>query len=161
MFFIDSDFSEGDGALATFHAAMKSGGNGSVWVEVYATSGMVSKTPYICEYNYTTSGNGWFQPSVIATNPAVGVLGFSSGTLASGCLGWVKIRGLVEDAQGAATSLTGSIGHAVYWAGATGIGATGSAYVGAAHQVGVLAAYVNESTTGTIYLTGNMYAQSF
>jgi hypothetical protein len=161
MFFTGTDNFEGDGASATFHAVIKSGTNGKQWVRVYATSGCVDQVPYICRYNYTTSGNGWFQPAALATNPAAGLLGIPSGAIASGCVGWLQVRGACT-CTGAAASFTGSIGHAVYWGGATGLGATGSAYVGAQHQVGFLLDEYGGGGTNVadIFLTGNAYAQS-
>ena len=64
MFFTGTDFFEGDGAGATFHANIKSHGNGRVVVKTYATSGMTAKRMYLMQYMYTTSNNGWFQPLV-------------------------------------------------------------------------------------------------
>ena len=88
--------------------------------------------------------------------------GIASAAIASGCEGWVTIRGPVSSASSPATLLmTGSIGHAVYWdptaTGALGgLTASSSAYVGALHQVGFL---LSTSVTGTlvadIFLTGN------
>lgn len=156
MFFVDTDFVEVDG---TFSANIKSDGAGRIVCKVYATSGCVLGTPYRVAYAYTTSGNGWLQPHVLDASEK-GLVGIASAAIASGCEGWITVRGPVTGAQGAATSLTGSIGHAVYWGGATGIGATGSAFQGLVHQIGVLAEYVNESTTANIFLTGNLFAQS-
>jgi hypothetical protein len=159
MFFVDTDFHEGDGAAATFHARIKSGGNGSLWAQVYASSGCVSRTPHFVSYGYTTSGNGWLQATAISASQ-VGIIGLPSGAIASGCVGWVQIRGAFDNVAGPATSFTGSIGHAVYWGGATGLGATGSAYRGLPYHVGFLLEGVSSSTTANIFLAGNLYAQS-
>ena len=159
--FVGTDMFEGDGADATFNSLIKSHGNGQVVVKVYATSGMTAKRMYPLMYQYTTSDNGWFQPQVMSASN-VGLPGIASAAIASGCVGWVTIRGQVSDASSPATvGFTGSIGHAVYWGGASGIGATSSAYVGAAHQIGFL---IETSVTGLvacdIFLTGNEHAQS-
>ena len=159
MFFTGTDMFEGDGAAATFHSVIKSGGNGLVLAKVYASSNLVAKTPYNVKIGYATGGANWFQ----ATEPTasnIGLIGIPSAAIASGCVGWVTIRGIVNDVACPAESLTGSVGKAIYQKGA-GLGATGSAYIGAAHQVGIqITTATNSSTTGTILLTGNFYAQS-
>jgi hypothetical protein len=157
MFFVNSDFAEGDG---TFSAQLKNAGDGRIMAKVYASGGCVSRTPYYVSYGYTTNTSAcWFQATVL-TASLKGLLGVASDVIASGCMGWVTIRGPVDDAAGPATSFTGSCGHSVYWGGATGIGATSSAYVGYVHQVGVLMQDTNSSTTANIFLTGNLQAQS-
>ena len=160
MFFVDSDFFEGDGADATFSARLKSGGNGKILVQVYATSGMVAKSPYRVDYGYTTSGNGWFIPQSMATNPMAGLIGVASDVCASGCVGWVQIRGPIEAVSFAVASQTGSIGDAVSWASAAGLKATSSTYIGAVHQVGILTAQATGTNTGDIFLVGNCNAES-
>lgn len=162
MFFAGTDMFEGDGDAATFAANIKSvGSDGQVVVKVYATSGMTAKALYPLSFYYTTSGNCWFQPMIMSASNC-GLPGIASGAIASGCVGWVTVRGKVTDASSPATVMfTGSIGHAVYWGGASGMGATSSAYIGAIHQIGVL---METSVTGTIacdiFLTGNPRAQS-
>ena len=160
MFFTGTDMFEGDGAAATFHSVIKSGGNGLVMAKVYASSNLVAKTPYNVNVAYgTESVANWFR----CTEPTasnIGLIGIPSAAVASGCVGWVTIRGVVEDVAFPAESLTGSVGTAIYQKSA-GLGGTGSAFIGAVHQVGInLVTVGNESTTGTIYLTGNLYAQS-
>jgi len=158
MFFVNSDFHE-DGA--TFSANIKSGGDGKVFVKVYATSGMVAKSPYRIDYGYTTNtGAVWLQPQALATNPMVGLIGIPSGAVASGCVGWVQVRGPVLDVSFAVASQTGSIGDAVSWASAAGLKATSSTYIGAVHQVGILLAEATGTNTGDILLVGNCYAES-
>jgi len=157
MFFVDSDFRESGG---TFSVTLKSNGAGAIAVKVYASSGCVVKNPYFVSYGYTTNTSGlWFQATAIGASQK-GVLGVASAAIASGCCGWVTIRGPVTDAAGPATSFTGSCGHSVYWGGATGIGCTGSAFQGLAHQVGFLLEGTNASTTANIFLTGNLFGQS-
>lgn len=157
MFFVDSDFHEADG---TFSANLKSDGAGAMAVKVYATSGCVVKNPYFVSYGYTTNTSAlWLQATAIGASQN-GLLGIASAAIASGCCGWVTIRGPVTNAAAPATSLTGSIGHSVYWGGATGIGCTGSAFQGLAHQVGFLLEETSGSTTANIFLVGNLNAQS-
>jgi len=158
MFFVNSDFIEGE---ATFAANLKSGGDGKVLVEVYATSGMVAKSPYRIDYGYTTNTGGrWLQPQAMATNPMVGLIGVASDVCASGCLGWVQIRGPILAVSFAVASQTGSIGDAVSWASAAGLKATSSTYIGAVHQVGVFISEATGTNTGDILLVGNCYAES-
>jgi len=153
-FFVDSDFLESDG---TFSANLKSDGAGQILCKVYVSSGCVINTPYIVDYRYTTSGAGWLTATGLAASMR-GLLGVASTAIASGCVGWITVRGPVNNVQGAATSFTGSVGHAVYWAGATGLGASTSTYIGLAYQVGVLLEETDASTTANIYLTGNLVA---
>ena len=160
MFFTGTDMFEGDGAAATFHSVIKSGGNGQVLAKVYASSNLVANTPYFVKVCYTTANANWFQ----ATEPTasgIGMVGIPSAAIASGCVGWVTVRGICNDAQAPATSFTGSVGKAIYLSGATGIGCTGSAYIGAPHQIGIMiTTAANSSTTCTILLTGNLYARA-
>ena len=160
MFFTGTDMIEGDGAAATFHALIKSQGNGQVVAETYATSGMTAKRPYVMTYQYTTSGNGWFQPLAISASNK-GLVGIASAAIASGCMGWVTVRGQVLNASSPATvQMNGSMGHAVYWAGASGLAASSSAYIGALHQIGFLIEEATATYAANIFLTGNQIAQS-
>jgi len=154
MFFVKTDAVEN----GTFSARLKSVGEGRVMVEVYATSGCVQRTPYFINYGYPESGSRYLNATV-ATASQIGLLGIASDTIASGCMGWVTVRGPVDNAAGPATSFTGSIGHSVYWLTA-GVGCTGSAFHGLAHQVGFLLEETNSSTTANIFLVGNLNAQS-
>lgn len=159
MIFAGSDMFESDGG-GTFAVGMKSGAGGKMYVRVYATSGCVSLTPYVVGYQYTTDGAGWLQAQDLATNPVVGLIGIGSGAVASGSFGWLQVRGQVNDVVGNTASFTGSLGHSVYWGGASTLGATSSAYTGASHQVALLTTEGNGSTVGDIYLVGNRYAES-
>ena len=159
MFFTGTDMFEGDGAAATFHSLIKSAGNGKVVAKVYASSNLVAKTPYMVRPYYSTADANWFQATELSAS-GVGLVGIPSMAIASGCVGWVTVRGIVDDAIGAATSFTGSVGKAVYHQGATGIGCAASTYAGLPWQIGIqLTTVTNQSTTATIYLTGNMYAR--
>jgi hypothetical protein len=165
MFFTGTDMFEGDGAAATFNTVIKSQGDGQVVVKTYATSGMTAKRAYFMHQFYTTSGTGWFQPRV-ASILAGGLPGIASAAIASGCVGWVTVRGQVSDASfPASIEGTGSIGHAVFIlthaTGALGgLGASSSAYLGASHQIGFL---IETSVTATlatdIFLTGNEHCR--
>jgi len=163
MLFVDSDFNEGD---STFSSNLKSGGNGQIMVKVYACSGMVTKCMYPVGIQYTTSGNGWFQPLGASTGAAsqAGLVGIASDGIASGCVGWATVRGKVADAVAyASVDFTGSIGNAVTWWGASGMSASSSAYIGAIHQIGFLTedlSTVGYTNVVNIFLTGNMHAQS-
>jgi len=154
MFFTDTDFSEGD---ASTHIALKlkSGGAGKLFVQCYASSG--ASLGVHLKHVYSTAYEGFFSTATIAAS-VVGLYGYCADDIASGCVGWAQIRGPVDNAQAAAASFTGSLGHGVYFT-ATGIGATTTTYVGAPSQVAILREYVNESTTANIYIVGNMYAE--
>jgi len=160
MFFTGTDMFEGDGAAATFHSLIKSAGNGKVVAKVYASSNLVMGTPYVVRTAYATGGGAWFQATELAAS-SIGLVGIPTTAIASGCVGWVTVRGIVDDAQAPAESFTGSVGKAIYWGGATGIGCSSTTYIGAAHHVGIMiTTAANASTTCTILLTGNMYARS-
>lgn len=126
-------------------------------MQAYATSGAVENTPMAIQF----MGSGYNATALIGSIYAY--VGVPEGTqsIASGCVGWFIIRGPVTDCQGAATSFTGSVGHGVYWGGATGLGASSSAHVGnPALHVGVLLEETSGSTTANIYLCG-YYATPF
>ena len=165
MFFIDTDFAEGN-EDGTFTIHLKSGGNGQILVKVYATSGMTAKRMYPLGYFYSTSANGWFSPIGASTAGASqkGLPGIASEGIATGCVGWVTIRGTVLDASSPATvDFTGSIGNAITWAGASGMSASSSSYIGAVHQIGFLIedlSTVGATNAANIFLTGNCYAES-
>lgn len=124
-----------------------------LYVRAYAAGGIVANTPMVVAF----AGSG-FAATVFAAS-TMGWVGVpEDGTaLASGCVGWVQIRGNVEDVQCPAQSITGSIGHGVYWAGATGLGASSSAYAGLSGQVAMLtgdATGYSASTTANMFLLG-------
>lgn len=152
MFFTGTDFFESGG---TYSATIKSDGAGRILCYVYATSGMLTKTAYHIGQFYTTSGTCWLQPYTVGSK--TGLVGISSGAIASGCCGWVTIRGPVDDASSSATvQFTGSIGHAVFLADASGMGASSSAYAGLSHQIGVLLEEATGTYVANIFLTGNL-----
>jgi len=136
---------------ASVDLSMKRNGP-SVFLKAYATSGAVENFPVMIQ----PGGSGYNATAIAETNYCY--IGIPEGTqaVASGCVGWFQIRGPVDNVQGASTSMAGSIGHAVYWADATGLGCSGSIYVGnpLVGQIGTLRQYADESTTVNIYLTG-------
>ncbi len=153
MIFVGTDAFEGN-ASTYLSPMLKSAGGGKVQVMTYASQG--ASKGVLMNYNYSTSYEGWNATALAAS--VKGVFGYAESSIASGCQGWVTIRGPVDNAQAAAASFTGSLGHGVYFT-ATGIGATTTTYVGAPSQVAILREYVNESTTANIYIVGNMYAE--
>lgn len=154
MFFTGTDFIESGG---TFSATIKSDGAGRVLAYVYATSGMLAKSIYHVGQFYATSGTPWLQPYTIGSK--TGLVGIASGAIASGCCGWVTIRGQVDDASSSATvQFTGSIGHAVFFADASGMGASSSAYSGLNHQIGFLLEQATGTYVANVFLTGNLNA---
>ena len=157
MFFVGTDFIESGG---TFSANIKSDGAGRILAKVYATSGMLIKSPYMVGPCYATSGT-YFTPlmgSGATATGAQGLMGIASGVIASGCVGWVTIRGPVDDASSSATvQFTGSIGHAVFFSEASGLGASSSAYHGLAHQVGFLLEEATATYAVNIFLSGNTH----
>ncbi len=135
---------------SSFNVHQRAGGP-NVYVEAYATSGMVANTPYMIQH----MGSGYSATILAASNYAY--VGFPDGgaALASGCVGWVQIRGQVNDAQCGAADMKGSVGHSVFW-GAAALGASTSVNEGlhTVGQIGVLLEEADASTTTDIYLTG-------
>ncbi|KKK48024.1 hypothetical protein LCGC14_3149310, partial [marine sediment metagenome] len=126
--------------------------------------GMLAKGPYVMSHMYATDdGAAWFQPMTV-TGSLKGLVGVASAAIASGCIGWVTVRGLVDDASSpASVDFTGSIGDAVFFAGTSGLGASSSTYLGAVHQIGFLAedlSTVGATNQANIFLTGNQLAQA-
>jgi len=124
-------------------------GNGKVFVEAYATSGMVADTPYAIQF-----GGSGYTATILAAS-IYAYVGVPESVTASGCVGWVQIRGERDGVQGGTTDFKGSQGHAIFW-GAAALGASTSAYAGLKHQVGILLEDLGGggSTTANIYLTG-------
>jgi len=156
MFFVGSDFFESGG---TYSATIKSDGAGRVLAYVYATSGWTAKRAYAIGPCYATGG-AFFTPLMGAggtSTSAQGLYGVASGAIASGCMGWVTIRGPVDDASSAATvEFTGSIGHSVFLAAGSGMGASTSSYQGRAHQIGFLLEEATATLACNVFLTGNL-----
>lgn len=124
-------------------------GNGKAFVQAYATSGMVADTPYMIQF----AGSGYTATILAASNYAY--VGVPERVVASGCVGWVQVRGRRDGVQGGAGDYMGSQGHAVFW-GAAALGASTSAYSGLLHQVGVLLEDLGGGacTTANLYLLG-------
>ena len=165
MFFIGTDTFAGDGTDTTFTANIKSiPASGQVVVKVYATSGMTAKRMYPLSFKYSSDTAGWFAPIGVSTAAASqqGLPGIASAAIASGCVGWVTVRGPVTAASSKATDkFTGECGHAVFWGGATGMAASSSAYIGALHQIGfLLTSATGGAAAANIFLTGNEIARS-
>ena len=135
---------------ASFNTHMRSG-NGKVYLEAYATSGMVADTPYMVQWG----GSGYNASILAASNFAYVGVPDDGKAVASGCLGWVQVRGYVSGVQCGTTDLLASQGHSVFW-GAAALGASTSLYEGLDHQVAVLMEDLGggASTTGNIFLTG-------
>ena len=151
MLFSGNDFID---TASSFDTAVKAGTDGKMFVRAYATSGAGLKTPQMVLWH----GSGYAATALAAGARAH--VGVPEEAIASGCVGWIQVRGYASNVQGAATSLTaGSFGHAIYWGGATGIGCSASAYVGVASQIGVLMEDLGaaaNSTTANIWLNGNL-----
>jgi len=141
---------------SSYNTAMRAG-DGKVFIQAYAENGITANEPRLVQWG----GSGFVATSISAT----GQLGFcgypqEGKALASGCVGWVQIRGKIEEVQGfVATAFTGSVGHAVVMgatATARGLHATSGANTGnpAVGQVGVLLEAASGSLTTTVYLTG-------
>ena len=136
--------------IGSFNTQIKTDRNGGVFVYAISSGGAVVGQPYPLLFK----GSCYSATDLSASYKAR--IGIPPAALTSGCAGWFQIRGLVTGAQGAATSFNGSFGHAVYWGGATGLGAADSAYQALLHQVGILVEDVGGggSTTANIWLTG-------
>ncbi|KKL55586.1 hypothetical protein LCGC14_2253960 [marine sediment metagenome] len=148
MMIVGSDFIDNN---TSFNTVMKRNGP-NVFVQAYAESGIVANTPMAVQF----MGSGYNATVLIGSVYGYVGLPEDGASLASGCVGWVQIRGKASDVQGGTASFKGSVGHNVYWAGGTGLGATVSGNVGNQDigQVGVLLEEADDSTTALIYLTG-------
>jgi len=147
MMIIGSDFIDNNASFTT--SAKRNGPK--VYLKAWAESGVDENTPAAIMFG----GSGYVATALIGS--IYGYVGVPEGTqsVGVGSWGWFQIRGPVDDVQGGTLSFTGSIGHNVYWAGATGLGATSSANIGAPTLgVGVLLEETSSSTTANIYLTG-------
>jgi len=147
MLLVGTDYIDNN---ASFNTQLKRDG-AKILVMAYAGAGVDENTPCAIQF----MGSGYNATALVASIYAY--VGVPEGTqsVGAGSWGWFIIRGPVDDVQGAATSFTGSVGHNVYWGGATGLGATTSANVGnPALSVGVLTEGVSSSTTANIYLCG-------
>uniref|UniRef100_A0A6H1ZU79 Tail protein n=1 Tax=viral metagenome TaxID=1070528 RepID=A0A6H1ZU79_9ZZZZ len=133
---------------SSFNTSFRSG-NGKAFVQAYATSGMVANTPYAVKF----TGSGYSATILVASIYAY--VGVPERITASGCVGWVQIRGPVEGLQASAAESVGSVGHAISWEVAT-VFASSSANQGNGErgQIGVLTKAANASTTLNVYLTG-------
>jgi hypothetical protein len=152
MIIVGTDVFEGD--TSTYLSPMiKTGTGGKLYARVYASSGATVNMGKICNYMISTSYEGYMATALAASTR--GLFGFVEAAIASGCVGWVLIRGPITDCQCAPTSISGSIGHAVY-ATLSGLGANASTYDGNASMVGVLRDDHTSggSTTANIFLTG-------
>jgi len=155
MFFTGTDFINSD-ASTYFAPTIKSGDYGKVYVKAYATSGMAVDKGCLLNFGHSTNYEGHFATALVAS--VIGVFGYNESAIASGCTGWITVRGFVDSAQGQTGSFQGSIGHAVYFC-ASGIGVADGAFVGGSSQIGLIHADIDACTTATIYLVGNMQAE--
>ena len=143
---------------SSYNTMMKAG-DGKVFVQAYATSGIVAATPMLVRWG----GSGFIATTVAGATGHMGFIGVPTKALGSGCVGWVQVRGKVEDVKSHLSSeggFHGEQGHAIV-VGATatsaGLHATGAANImsGVTGQVGVL---LEEATTtlsiATVWLTG-------
>ena len=135
---------------SSFNISMRAGAS-KVFVEAYATSGMVANTPYAISF----AGSGYNATVLVASIYAVP--GVPERAVASGCMGWVQIRGNVEGVQASAAESTGSVGHTVFWT-AAAIAASTSANRGYHQlgQIGVLTKAAAASTTLNMWLFGRL-----
>ena len=150
-------FTGNDGldVIGSFNTQFKTDRAGGVFIYAQASGAAAVGLPKPMFFR----GSGYVATDMHAS--ARTVIGIPPVAITSGCAGWFQIRGKVTGAQGATASFNGSYGHAVYWGGATGIGATDSQYNGALHQIGFLVEDVGGggSTTADIWLEGRI-AQS-
>jgi hypothetical protein len=97
----------------------------------------------------------------LATAPEVsvkGYIGFAADAIASGCVGWVQVRGEVSNCVTAAGSFTGSVGDAVTW-GATasaGLHANSSTFHTLDQHVGFLLQEATATTSTKLFLVGKL-----
>jgi len=145
MMIIGSDFIDNN---ASFNTVTKRNG-AKLFVQAYATSGIVANTPMVVAF----MGSG-YNATVLAAS-LYGYVGVPEAAVASGCVGWVQIRGPVAGVQASAAESTGSVGHIIQWHAGT-ISASSSTYLGdpTLGEIGLLTTEADASTTLDIYLTG-------
>ena len=141
---------------SSFNTNMRAGDEGKVFVETYATSGMVADTPYMVQWG----GSGYNASILAASNYAYIGVHEDGKALASGCVGWTQIRGRVNNVQGSIANCSAEQGHGVAWVAAAFVASSsivqGLYTVG---QVGVFlegseATTANASTTMDVWLNG-------
>ena len=144
MLFMDNISNDTSDADVSFRS-----GNGKAFVKAYAGGGMVANTPYAVQFSASL-----YNATVLVAS-IWGMVGVPVGVVASGCTGWVQVRGHVEDVQASAAESIGSVGHMISWHAGT-ICASSSTHIGSPYigDVGMLTKYANSSTTLNIYLTG-------
>ena len=146
------DFFENDAGTTSFNTTLKSGGNGKIYLKAYAPSEASANMPMFLFFRQGST----YEATVLGAS-YVGAVGVAETRIASGCVGWIQIRGHASNVQFGTADASGSQGNAVFW-GAGALGASSSAAgLGLTHQVGVvIGTELNGSTTGDIFLWGRM-----
>ena len=143
------DFFESDAGSPSFNTSLKSGGNGKIFVKTLSESAVAANVPVFLWY-----AEGSTYESTALGASYLGAVGVPEAAIASGCLGWVQVRGVASNVQFGTGDASGSAGNAVFW-GAGAVGASSSAVNGFTHQIGVVVGTeLNGSTTGDIFLWG-------
>jgi hypothetical protein len=137
----------------SFNTLMKREGP-NVFIQVYVANGIAANMPVAVTWKGSNYAAGSMND---ASQRAYIGIPRASAAIASGCIGWVQIRGKVENVQAASDNWTGSVGHAIHWlSSTTGLGATSSEYNGdPGLQLGyLLTSTYSASTTADIFLSG-------
>lgn len=144
MLFIDNILNDTSDADVAFRS-----GNGKAFVKAYAGGGMVANTPYAIQFSASL-----YNATVLAAS-IWGMVGVPERVCASGCTGWVQVRGNVEGVQASVAESTGSVGHIIQWHAGT-ICASSSTHIGSPYtgDVGMLTQEAEASTTLNIWLNG-------
>jgi hypothetical protein len=123
--------------------------NGGAGVEALVLSGIDGDTPV-----YVLPSESGFVATALAAS-TYGVVGVPEyGSIASGAVGTIRIKGYREGVQGSAAAFACGIGHAIAWSAGT-LYATSTAYTGYEHQVAICTeAGLSGSTTANMVLTG-------
>lgn len=142
-----------DAQGGSFNTAYKVDPTGSkVYVQAYTNDALTSNEVAMAMYDGST---------YLATSQEASVVGyicFAQAAIASGCLGWVQIRGVVSNVVSAAGSFTGSVGHAVSWGvtASAGLHASDSFYQTLEHHVGWLVQAATATTSTKMFLAGKL-----
>jgi hypothetical protein len=98
------------------------------------------------------SESGYIATALAASyNGIVGVP--ENGSVATACLGLIRVKGYKAGVQASAGAFGGTAGKAIFWTAAT-LGGTASAYIGAAGQVAITTETLSASTTANLWFTG-------
>jgi hypothetical protein len=149
--FFGTDFIDND---ASFNTQLRKGPGGAIYVQAVVADAAAANTPVAVRQNGST-----YYATALAASEGYAYVGVEKdgAAIASGCVGWIQIRGAASGVQAGAADVLCSQGHSIFW-GAAALGASTSAYTmsHSSGQIGFsLADYgAGGCTTITMYFAG-------